>query len=1452
MKLQIVLVCLILLFEYSLNAQTNIIIPLNNENIEIQLNPTPLPNGYFPNIPKTTAKPLTANSFTNNASCPTLSSNIHLGSGNFINSFFGGDKPSGQGFGFVPTSILLDSILKVSSFPITLTCDFFARNSVADYNEFYFWLGNYNHGFFNPSNSILPSANVQEGLIIGGTPEIALINNSRTPFLSSERLFTLNQNFTQYNVWTTLTVTINMTCNNQFVIEKFNINGKDLIMSPLNLGAIPSINPDSMQIGICVDDLAKNLSITFHPPDTTFLNYTVCPEEVLQINGITYPESGTFQQSLQNQYGCDSLIQIDIRHFPTTEKTKQLSLCEASSFTINGITYDQEGTYFQETEDENGCPTPLTITLSACRNNCAVIDSSLCYNNDTFPTFDFEISRLWESSAQTATYQSPLLADVDNDCIPEIIVSSVDDFSRDPRITSGITFILSSTGETLRNIGTPFYSWGGPTNFALADVNADGLPEIVLAAANVSQNPPNQRGRLVCYDTFGNLIWTSDRTFGDFTGNNGSSGAPAFADFNQDGIPEVYIYNEIFNAQTGVKLASGGNNGLGRSSDTFNGFSNATTIAADLDSNPDDLELAAGYTIYQVDITNPDGISGNSMIPLNIFINNIRRDGYTSIGDINGDRKLDVVVSSQGNSQFSRLYVYTLNNNTPVLLASTTMPTSGIGCCPDASGPAFVGDLDGSGTASIGVTRPYLLLAYKYNGTSTLRESWRLSTNDESGSTGMTMFDFNQDGIQEIVYRDETLLRIINGSVSPPIDLTGFSCTSGTGSEYPIVGDIDFSGQSKICVPCADENRNRGKLRVFGAPNNKQKWAPSRGVWNQYNYHVFNITDQLTVPAVMKNNATLSNGRFNNFLVQTSLLDSSGNFLQTSVELGGEITCLFFDPLLNLYTVHFDIANAPTASASMTEPIKISFYNGNPSTGGSLIGVYTINLSLQPGRVLEGITYSFTTSELSSLYMIVNYDGEKNSGVFVPGQFETSECSFENNFSILTEIKEIRTITSNFCQGDSIFINNEWIFASGEYFDFLPTLSGCDSVIRYNLIVHDTFRDTLIFDLCVGQLAEIDQITYTTDTIFSISGISQFGCDSTKTYVISFSEPVLIQENHILCQGDSIFINNQWIQSDITLYDTLPTLPCPTFTQDNVTFFPTYFNIEKYTLCPGDTLFRHDVNLFETGLYNLVFQTVNGCDSLFLVEIEALDFPSEPIVEPDCDNYLYTLTVESEDDWSPFWSNGANSLTTIYPDSVNAFLDWTHDSLTCRVVYNFLLHPIPLSAPVFAFQDSIIYPGKPITLTLENPGELWSVDWSPGYLMSCDTCFINTITTTLPAEIGVILTHQTGCDFRYNFFLNVDPTLDIQIPNIFSPEADVPNNKWSWLVPDCFEVLTLKLYDRWGNLVFDREKPGTVDWEGYFNGMLVEQGVYTYITKYLRPDGSIQTKTGDVTMILLK
>ena len=484
---------------------------------------------------------------------------------------------------------------------------------------------------------------------------------------------------------------------------------------------------------------------------------------------------------------------------------------------------------------------------------------------------------------------------MDADCIPDIVTSSLSGFVNNPRVTSGISIINSTTGALKHSIPTAYFAWGGPTSFAIADIDRDGIPEIVLAAANSSLNSSNTRGRLICYDASGNIRWISNQRYGGNTFGDEYGGTPGFADFNQDGIAEVYIYNEIFNAETGIKLADGGSNGIGTVSSIFNNYAYGTSIAAQLDDDATTLELAAGYTIYRVRINNTSGISGNSMTPYNILVNNQMMDGFTSIADINLDGKLDVVVTSSGSATTSRLYAYTWQNGGTGLIAATTLPTSNAGCCPNQVGPAFVGDLNGSGKPSIGVTRPYNLLAYDYDGTSMLKLKWRLSTNDESGATGMTMFDFNQDGKQEIVYRDETNLRILDGSQNPPVDRATFACNSGTGLEYPIVGDFDFTGESKLCVTCGQNSTSTGRIHVFASPDGFPNWAPSRGIWNQYNYHVFNIADNLTVPRIQQSNAQASSGRFNNFLVQASLLDSAGSFLQSVPNLYGFLQCIQYD-----------------------------------------------------------------------------------------------------------------------------------------------------------------------------------------------------------------------------------------------------------------------------------------------------------------------------------------------------------------------------------------------------------------------------------------------------------------------------------------------------------------------------------------------------------------------------
>ncbi|MBK8405138.1 MAG: hypothetical protein IPL25_13965 [Saprospiraceae bacterium] len=53
------------------------------------------------------------------------------------------------------------------------------------------------------------------------------------------------------------------------------------------------------------------------------------------------------------------------------------------------------------------------------------------------------------------------------------------------------------------------------------------------------------------------------------------------------------------------------------------------SVAAQLDDDVKDLELAAGYTIYKMNLTNLNGSIGNTMTPHNLMINGKFRDGYT-------------------------------------------------------------------------------------------------------------------------------------------------------------------------------------------------------------------------------------------------------------------------------------------------------------------------------------------------------------------------------------------------------------------------------------------------------------------------------------------------------------------------------------------------------------------------------------------------------------------------------------------------------------------------------------------------------------------------------------------------------------------------------------------------------------------------------------------------------
>jgi len=117
------------------------------------------------------------------------------------------------------------------------------------------------------------------------------------------------------------------------------------------------------------------------------------------------------------------------------------------------------------------------------------------------------------------------------------------------------------------------------------------------------------------------------------------------------------------------------------------------------------------------------------------------------------------------------------------------------------------------------------------------------------------------------------LERIISGISGE--NLATFPCGSVTGSEYPILVDLDNDNESEIVCSCGDSDYiPSGAMKTF--QSRFTSWAPSRNIWNQYPYFVANINNDMTIPVQQTHNQVSGNlpfgadNRLNAFLKQAA------------------------------------------------------------------------------------------------------------------------------------------------------------------------------------------------------------------------------------------------------------------------------------------------------------------------------------------------------------------------------------------------------------------------------------------------------------------------------------------------------------------------------------------------------------------------------------------------------
>ncbi len=286
------------------------------------------------------------------------------------------------------------------------------------------------------------------------------------------------------------------------------------------------------------------------------------------------------------------------------------------------------------------------------------------------------------------------------------------------------------------------------------------------------------------------------------------------------------------------------------------------------------------------------------------------------------------------------------------------------------------------------------------------------------------------------------------------------------------------------------------------------------------------------------------------------------------------------------------------------------------------------------------------------------------------------------------------------------------------------------------------------------------------------------------------------------------------------------------------------------------------------GNYSLLIRDSNGCT---LTDSVYIPFPDSILIsaqatDPQCfgaDNgRLHLVVTGGHIPYRYSLNDGPfGGTSTFIGLKAGDYTIQVRDAKGCTAGTTAVLNnPPALTASIGP--DTTIVLGQSVTLSPEvnNAFGLTSNSWRSALLenLACvDTPVCNDILVQplFSNTYFVTITDEHGCIARTSIRVNVEKPRGVYVPTGFSPNGDSQNDRLMvhGKSRQVRNIRTFRVYDRWGELVFEDKNfnvnDSTHGWDGQLRGEDCDPGIYVWYLEAEYPDGYEEALKGEVMLI---